>query len=206
LDKEKISYTDESTKKYLYNLKKLGKIFNAGRGWYSNLPDTFILDTKPIKDTIKLVEQNFPLLQFSCWSTEQLKSYFHHLQTKFVTFVYCDFDYMVTIADFLRQYQSKVFLNPTKPEINKFFQFETNTLVIRPSISKPPTKDHEASLEKVLVDLYIENNKLFIMGDWDYNNTLNEIISTKRISVGALIKYAKRRQVSEFFLRKVLEI
>lgn len=135
-----------------------------------------------------------------------MKSYYHHLQTKFITFIYSDYDYIATIADFLKENQTEVFLNPTKFEIDKSFQFETNAIVVRPFISKAPTKNHEADIEKILVDFYVENKKLLIMGDWDFNHTLNEIISNNRISVGTLIKYAKRRKVSEFFLGKILEV
>ncbi|OGB68621.1 MAG: hypothetical protein A2Y94_02010 [Caldithrix sp. RBG_13_44_9] len=206
MDKKNILYTDESVKKYLYNLRKSGKIFDAGRGWYSNLSDPFVLDANPIKDIITLIKHKFPLLPFSCWSTEQLKSYYHHLQTKFVTFIYSDSDYMANIADFLKEHKPKVILNPTRSEINKSFQFEANPFIIRPSISKAPTKEHRASIEKILVDLYIENKKLFIMGDWDYHNTLKEIISNHRISVATLIKYSKRRKVSEFFLTKISDV
>lgn len=113
---------------------------------------------------------------------------------------------MPTIYILLKEHKPQVLLNPTKSEINKAFEFEKDTFVIRPSISKAPTKEYEASIEKILVDLFIENKKLLIMGDWDYNHSLHEIISNNRIAMATLIQYAKRRKVSEFFLKKILDL
>lgn len=197
LENQGINYSNESIKKYVYNLKNAGEIYDAGRGWYSNISQAFQLDKEPVKKIIDLVEKQFPLLSFSCWSTEQLRSYFHHLQAKFVTFVYSDRDYIPPIFEFLRENDFNAYLNPFQYEIKKSFLVEEDTIIIRPSITKAPSQDHFATIEKILVDLYVENEKLQLTEDWEFNNLFIEIISSQRISMASLLGYAIRRKVTD---------
>jgi len=200
-----ISYTDESVKKYLYNLKKEKQIFSAGRGWYSTINAPFVLDTKPIEEIVKSIQKNFPLLSFSCWSTEQLISYFHHLPTNFFIFVYSEKDFLPSLFEYLQQKNTPVFLNPLRIEVKKLF-FEKRNVILRPSISREPVKDHYATIEKILIDLFVEKEKLFIIDDWDYLFIFKNILTNYRISVASLIKYAERRKVTNKIQKLIEEI
>src|SRR5665648_526659 len=112
---EKVIKIEEDTlKKYLYLLKKNKVIYPAGRGWYSNIQKEFELNIKPTAKIIKLLIEKFPLLEFSCWSTEQLKGFFHHLPSQFVTFIYTDKDFLSTLRDFLTENYYTAYLNPYK--------------------------------------------------------------------------------------------
>ena len=60
----------------MFDLVKNGKIYGAGRGKY-------------------------PRLDFSCWSTKQVRSFMHHLLAKFVTFIYTQWEAMEPMGDLL---------------------------------------------------------------------------------------------------------
>jgi len=195
LKSQEISYTDESVKKYLYNLKKEKQIFSAGRGWYSTIKTSFVLNTQPVKELANCIQQEFPLLSFSCWSTEQLVSYFHHLPTYFVTFVYAEPDSLPSIRDYLRQKFNNVYLNPTKRDISSNFYLTEKTLILRPAISEEPQKEYYATIEKILVDLYLEKDRLDLMDSWEYHKLLHNIIDNFRINIARLLRYANRREV-----------
>lgn len=75
---KKIDYKNDTLKKYLYLLKTENVIYGAGRGWYSTIKHDFVLDRKPVEEIGALIKDKFPLLDFSCWSTEQIKGFFHH--------------------------------------------------------------------------------------------------------------------------------
>jgi hypothetical protein len=119
----------------MYRLKNETMIYEAGRGWYSIIEKIFELETAPIEEIRVLIEGKFPLVKFSCWSTEQLKSYFHHLPTRFVTFVYADKDFLQPLKDFLEDSGYNVYLNPTVTETAKYVDLKNHTAILRPPIS-----------------------------------------------------------------------
>jgi len=196
LETRGIEFSSESVKKYLYNLKNAGEIYDAGRGWYSNISQPFQLDKTPVEKVVQLINKKFPLLSLSCWSTEQLKSYFHHLQAKFVTFIYSDRDYISTIFEFLKENEFSAYLNPVHYEIKKSFILSKNTVILRPSITKEPSHNHFATIEKILIDLYVENEKLQIISEWEYINLFKRVVLDQRISIASLLGYSIRRKVS----------
>ena len=120
-----IKFEEDTLKKYLYLFKKNEVIYPAGRGWYSNIQKEFELNIESTKKIIKLLIEKFPLLEFSCWSTEQLKGFFHHLPTQFITFIYADKDFLQSVKDFLIENVYNVYLNPYKIEAEKFVELKT---------------------------------------------------------------------------------
>ncbi len=197
LKKEKIEITPSSLKSYVHELTKNGVIYDAGKGWYSTLEKNFTLNKKPVQKIIRKIKKEFPLLEFSCWSTEQLNSFTHHLLAKFITFVYTDSDYMRNLAELLRNMGYNVYENPNKAEIEKQFSINDKTVVIRPSISKQPKAVKSFSpIEKIIIDFLIENKKLSIMDNAEAENTANNALNSGKINISEFYSYTKRREFS----------
>ncbi len=195
LEKEKINISPSSLKSYVFELTKNGIIFDAGKGWYSTIKEPFKLNTKPVQLIIKKLNKEFPLLEFSCWSTEQLNSFTHHLMAKFITFVYTDSDYMRNIAELLKNNGYSVYENPNKAEIQKQFSITDKTVIIRPAISKQPQDTKNcSSIEKILVDFLIENRKLGIMDTAEAENVVKNALESGKINISEFYSYAKRRE------------
>ena len=195
LTKEKINITLSSLKSYVFELTKNGVIFDAGKGWYSSIKEPFELNTKPVKPIIKKIKKEFPLLEFSCWSTEQLNSFTHHLMAKFIIFVYTDSDYMRNLAELLRNKGYNVYENPNKAEIEKQFTITDKTVVIRPSISKQPKAVENGSpIEKILIDFLIENKKVSIMDNNEAENTAKNALNAGVINISKFFTYSQRRR------------
>ena len=98
--------------RYLHEAVAQGVIFDAGRGWYSSLAKAFILDTAPVKPLADELAKAFPLVTFSCWSTEQVKGAMHHLLSRFATFVNVEADSMESVWEHLRNAGWDAWLNP----------------------------------------------------------------------------------------------
>lgn len=197
LEKEDIKITASSLKSYVHELNQNKIIFDAGKGWYSTLEKDFTLNTKPVQQIVKKLKEKFPFLEFSCWSTEQLNPFTHHLLAKFVTFVYTDSDFIFNTAEFLENEGYSVFQNPDKAEIAKYFKIDSKTVVLRPTISKQPdTGDKLAPIEKILVDFLIENGKLSIMEDSEAENVANNALNSGKINISSFFSYTKRREFS----------
>jgi len=200
LTSRNISFAEDSIKKIVYYLKKEGKIFSAGRGWYSTIDHPFVLDKKPVQEIVDYLDKEFPLMYFSCWSTEQLKLFYHHIQVRFVIFIYSETDYHPSIYERLRHKYSSVYLNPGKRDVESAFIFDHKTVIIRPSISEEPQVNHYATIEKILVDLFIEGKKLQLLDEWEYQQVFQKIVDNYRVNMAKLIRYANRRNVKKEML------
>ena len=180
--------------RYLVDFNKEGILYGAGRGWYSFVKQSFELDRQPIKKIATEIEKKYPLLSFSAWSTEQLKSFAHHMLTRFVTFIYLDRDAMSGVFDFLKDSGYDAWLNPHGNDARKF-TIEEKTVVIRPAISRERSSGHLSDIEKILVDLLVEASALNLMDEDEYYRILENVLMSGRIDIGSLLNYAKRRKL-----------
>ncbi|MBU4227170.1 hypothetical protein KJ987_02860 [bacterium] len=191
-------FRKNSLKQQLYLLKKEEFIYSAGRGWYSNIQKEFELSIEPTEKIIKLLIEKFPLLEFSCWSTEQLKGFFHHLPTQFVTFIYTDEDFLHSVKDFLIENDYNAYLNPYKIEAEKFIELKTKTIILRLSVSSRISKEKNLTkIEKILVDLFVEMKKISLIDKDEYIKIVSNIILNYRINMAEMLDYADRREAKE---------
>jgi hypothetical protein len=195
LDDAGAEASSTSLKIYLSQFMSEGLIYDAGRGWYSRISQSFKIDIAPVKKFINKIKKAFPLLDFSCWSTEQINLYMHHLLGKAVIFVYMDRDLMPAVYEELQGWQGyKVYLDPSSDEVEKTFRVEEKTIVIRPeSKDSPAGEGHTASIEKLLTDLSIEVEKLPLMSIGEFQDMAWRAVTSARISLGTLLRYARRR-------------
>lgn len=204
-----IKFEEDTLKKYLYLFKKNKVIYPAGRGWYSNIQKAFELNIEPTEIIIKLLIEKFSLLEFSCWSTEQLKGFFHHLPSQFVTFVYTDKDFLSTLKDFLTENDYNIYLNPSKIEAEKFIELKTKPIILRTSVSFRVSKEKNLTMiEKILIDLFIEMKKISLIDKEEYIKIISNIILDYRINMAEILDYADRREAKEriwYIIKKFIE-
>jgi len=199
LSSKKIAYKENTLKQYLYDLVKEQKLFDAGKGWYSSIQDKCGLETVPVKDIVQQMQDHFPLLSFSCWSTRQLQPYVHHLQAGFIVFIYTDKDALEAVTTQLMEEEYHAFENPRKRDFDRFVtqSGERQLIIVRPSISQEPVEGHFATMEKILVDLLLEKDRSFLMDHQEYDRILHNLINRCRINMASLLRYAGRRRVRE---------
>ena len=180
--------------RYLVELMKQGNVHSAGRGWYSVIARPFEVDRSAVQGIISFIEKKYPLLLFSSWSTEQLKTHTHHMLSKFVTFIFTDRDSMGSVYDFLKDAGYDVWLNPRGKDAERF-AVGKKTVVIRPNISREPVDGHAARVEKILADLLIEARDLMLMDMEEYYRLRSDVLGSGRVDIATLLSYAKRRKL-----------
>lgn len=195
LAKQKLLYAPETVNAYVSRLKQDGEIFSAGRGWYCSIAEAFEIDGEPVASLVAQLEQRFPLLDFSCWSTEQLNPYLHHMLGKFVQFVHADRDAMPSVYDALLELGYRAYPNPTRREVAKSFVVAERTVVIRPLVAKAPVEGHFARIEKLLVDLHIELDTFPLIQPDEFGEAAQSLASRRRIDVAKLGMYASQRKL-----------
>ncbi len=192
----KFKCTPATLNTYMKEMEKGGFVFSAGKGWYSFIKTAYRLDREPLEQLIPAIKKEFPFLEFACWSTRQVNRYMHHLLGKYVLYVQADRDAMSAVADFLKDAEYEVYLNPTKREVEKSFSVspEEKTLVIRPLVTKSPVDNHVAEIEKILVDLRMELKTVPLMSVGEFMEMARKTVSSERVNMAELMSYAKRRK------------
>ncbi len=197
LVKRSLTFKDQTLRQYLYELKEEGNIYDAGYGWYCTIAQSFRLDTSPLAALVNLLAKKYPLLPFSCWSTAQIQGYLHHIPVRFVTLLYVDVDEVMSLFEFLRDENFNVFANPGKSEVEKQFMIRDRTIVIRPAVTEGPVAGHYATIEKVLVDLFVEKDRLMLMDGTEYQRFGRNLLGSTRINMAQMLRYARRREMRQ---------
>ncbi|VGO21468.1 DUF6577 family protein [Pontiella sulfatireligans] len=191
------SVPDSTVKTYLSKFMADGTVHDAGKGWYSKIAEPLKLDAKPLEPITKLLAEDFPLLEVSCWSTEQINPFMHHLLSRFTVFVYTLPDALDVVGDALRDAGHNVLVNPTASEIERLYQKTENPVLVRPAVTKEPSAvAGMAPPEKLLVDLLFENNKLSIMEPSEAEDAVRRAVEAGRVNISSLLSYAKRRRIT----------
>jgi hypothetical protein len=198
------TYKPTTLKQYLYNYVQEGKLFDAGRGWYSTISCAKPVDVKPVSLLSKLVRRRFPRLHFSLWRTSQLRQFENQERVINPSFLYTQRDSISTLTNFLRSKQFDALPNPHKDELHKFFKLSNKTIIVRSSISEEPSVDSFATMEKILVDLFIEKDRATLMKDAEYERIFRNVVRSSRINIARLLRYASRRQIRDKLVRDCL--
>ena len=194
--KSRTSIKNSTLQTYLSREIAAKHLSDAGKGWYSKIKQKFILDTKPLGQIFEILNQAFPLLEFSCWSTEQINSFTHHMLGKHILFVYVDTDAINSVHEILLDNDCNSYANPGKSEIEKTFRIAEKTVIIRSTVAKQPKSINGASpIEKILVDLLFENRKLNIMASNEVEMVIENILKNGTINISSMLSYISRREM-----------
>jgi hypothetical protein len=189
-----LALKDSTLKGYLVEAVAQSLLHDAGRGWYSGLAEPFVMNTKPVAKLVKALEKAFPLLDFTCWSTEQVHGYGHHLLGRFTSFVHTERDSMATVGQRLRDEGWDVVVNPRGAIARDFTTSAAGTVVVRPRTTTQPRDGQQVTIEGLLVELFIESRTLNLMDAGEYWRLFENLAGRHRIRMAALLDYARERR------------
>ena len=196
LEAEGLDYKPETIRRYLTEWTAQGLIHDAGRGWYSDLPDRFTPVTSVLDPLETLLEEHFPLLEWTAWSTRQLAPFFHHLPARHATFLMVERDAIETVATTLSDAGLTVSAHPLA-DAAKNFQLESDeTIVIRPKLAEH--SERHPCIEQILVDLHAECHKLALFDTSELERVKTNLANRYRIDISSVKNLAKRRKINDF--------
>lgn len=178
---------------YLNQAVKQGLIHDAGRGWYSRLSEPVKLDVNLCSKLVRLIEKKFPLLDFHCWFTAQVNPWMHHLIGKGVSFVNVDAEALEAVWETLKDAGYDAHLNPTG-KAKEQFAVRNNTVVVRRRALGAPEEGHFSRIETVLVDLFMESERLNLMDREEFRQMARKVVSEGRICISEWMAYATNRK------------
>ena len=189
----------------LHRFVEAKTIFDAGKGWYSTIQTPFTPKYESVKKITRQLEKQFPQLQYSVWSTEQLQPFAHHLMSRFTTFIYTETDAISSVTEFLQSQQYTVYPNPKQADVEKYVATSDRRIIVRALVTEEPLDGHYATIEKTLIDLFLEKDRLFLMDGAEYKRIFEGIIFSNRINIGRLLRYAARRELKSSVMKLLLE-
>jgi hypothetical protein len=187
-----IELSDDTLREYMSEAMTIGIVSDAGRGWYSRHDKPASLDPKLVAKILRAVKKAFPLLDFCCWSTVQFNPFAQHLIGQPTIFLYAESDALETVAENLRDTGWNAWANPGKTEVERFVRPGERPVILRPAKNaQPEAKEHVASIEKALVDLLVEANKLQLMDEAEVQRIIDGALGAGLLQLTVLFGYAE---------------
>lgn len=142
-----------------------------------------------------LVQENYPLLEFSIFEMIQLNDFVNHQIAHNTLFLFVEADIIEFVFDTLKeQYPGKVLINPTGEIYHQYWS--DNMIVILKLITEAPkgmVESWHTKLEKILVDIIAESVITESISESEYPNIYEDAFTRYVVDESCLFRYAKRR-------------
>ncbi len=193
-------------KDYLSQLKPAEAVFDAGYGYFSSVSERFVFPRVERVDEIKrFIKKEFPEVGFVIWDTKIFAPFYHHTQTHHITFVEVEKEALFSVHEKLYGEYRNVLKETRTQDFFGRFDVRRDPIVVRGLLSRSPREDHEPSLEKIMVDMFVDIDKYKYIGHFDYFELWRDLIRSYRINIGALYNYSKRRRCSKALFSELID-
>lgn len=184
----------------IYTLKEKGIISSIKRGVYileekSTFPYTISKDMKRI---FNFVNRRVNYTNMCIWNTLYLHDFMNHQPLNNITIFEVDRDMLNVVFQMLKEKYNNVYLNPDANQIEDYI-LNDNTIVIRPLLKDSPIIKKEnlkiPKIEKILVDLFFDNNLLISYKGNEMINIFDNIFQMYSVNLTTLYNYSKKRGI-----------
>lgn len=203
-------------RRYLYTLKKMKMIVPIGAGVYGLMNSPGELKKKFFKPTFSkttqrinsLVKSKFPYTPYLVWETKALLELMTHQPSGAQIILEVDKDATESVFHELRdKIDINVFLQPDRVTFERYIAGSGECVIILGLITQSPQMEAKgipsAKLEKILVDVFSDDERFFIYHGQEMINIFENAFSTYWINPKTLFRYANRRKKADelkFFL------
>jgi hypothetical protein len=197
----------------IYELVQRGELQRVGRGKFiigkerKYLPEFSVNELK-IK---KLISNGFPYIKYCIWNTLNIKEFFQHLSALNFIVVEVEKDAFESVYFLLKENFGSVFKKPKREIVEEFIIHKQNSIIINSFVSEAPIENVNnmptSSLEKLLVDLYCEQNLFYFLQGSELTNIYKNAFEKYTVNQSKLLRYANRRrkrQEIEMFIKSII--
>ena len=188
---------------YLSKLADEGKIVRIARGQYAAKDSKRLFTPQPSQDAIELYNQfhaDFPEINICVYEGPWIFQFMHHLASNQVTYIEVEKDIAETVFHTLQDQGKIVFLRPDKDLIYKYVNLDQGAIFVKNLTSESPLQTIDGikvpTLEKLLVDMFVDQDFFYLQGS-EYNRIMHNARSRFVINQSRLLRYARRRNVSD---------
>ncbi len=188
----------------LSSLKEKNLLMPVRKGVYSLSPKPQFhpqVEPKLRAIAIKLTKQ-FPAARICVWSTQWLNDWMIHQPGRFLLLVEAEAAATESVFYFLKdEHYKNLFLTPDEKTIERYIFEERESIIVKSLITKAPIdkakKIATPSLEKILVDLFVDQILFRTFQGSELQHIYNTLYSKYALNITRMTAYAKRRTKDE---------
>ena len=189
----------------IYDLKKKDIIKTIGRGVYviSYKPKYKPVLSDNVLKIVRKTNERFEEIQYAIWENQWLNEFTQHQVSNQMIVVEVEKEFTESVYYYLNDsLKMNFFLNPDDKEIEFYISESAVPVVIKRLVTRAPInklKDKKnavpvASLEKIMVDLFADENLFHFYQGSELINIYEKILERYNINFTKLFSYAKRRK------------
>lgn len=188
----------------IYELKKQGIIYSPKRGGYAlNKKESFQPEpTQEMEKLASLLQERFPYAPFSIYSTRWIGNLSNHVYKTNNLVIEIDADILDATFHFLKEHFPNTFLSPEQKMYDYYIlPQEENIIINRLHVDAPLNKIranyHTPKLEKLIVDLVINDPIIFPIGVAEVKTIITNALEVYNINYSTLTRYANKRNAKQ---------
>jgi len=192
----------------IYELVKTGRLQRIGRGkYFLGTEVKYIPEISPKEIKISnLLKKEFPFINYCVWTSSYLNEFSQHMSAFQFIIVEVEKEALESVYFTLKDNFNSTFKKPAKEIVEDFISNQPNSIVVKSFVSEAPLENIKniptSSLEKLLVDLYCDQNLFYFLQGNELLNIYKNAFDKYTINQSKLLRYADRRrkkkQIEEF--------
>ncbi|MCX6179195.1 MAG: hypothetical protein NT163_07520 [Chlorobiales bacterium] len=184
----------------IYSLKEKNLLKPIKKGVYTLSPKPQFrpqIEPKLREIAIKLTKQ-FPTVKICVWSTRWLNDWMIHQPGRYLLLIEAEAVATESVFYFLKdEHYKNVFLNPDENLLERYIYEETESIIVKPLITKAPLEKEKKiatpSLEKIMVDLFVDRKIYSPFQGSELEHIYNTLYRKYALNITRMTAYAKRR-------------
>ena len=180
--------------------KEKGFLHRIARGKYKRTSShEFVPEVDAIiRKCTKLFIAEYSALEYSIWNTKLLESSMNHIPVNSFYVFECEKEIIESVFYLFKDNGLNAYLKPSSELISQNVISDKNSIIVRPLISRSPfikIKNIQfASPEKILVDLFCDQETFYIYGGSEINMIFSSMFRNYTINYSKMMNYAERRK------------
>lgn len=188
----------------IYELKQQGIIYSPKRGLYAlNEKKLFQLNpTEKMNEIANLLQIKFPYVNFCIYPTKWIGNLSNHIYRTDNIIIEIDADVLEASFHFLKERFPDTFLSPDQQIYDYYISpGNDNIIVTRLYVDAPLNKIknnyYTPKLEKILIDLLINDPIIMPVGSSEINTILMNALDKYNVNFSTLNRYAQKRNAKK---------
>jgi len=188
----------------IHALKNKNVIKAIKRGYYtiSQKPKYITEISEELLKLAKTISEQFEDVKYCLWDTNCINEFSQHQSSKRLIIIEIEKDFTESLYYELKDsFRFNFFINPDEKAIDFYISESTNPVIIKNLITRSPIAKRTEKkinlytplLEKILVDLYIENKLFYLYQGAELIHIYEKALKNYDLNYTKLYSYAKRR-------------
>ena len=189
----------------IYHLKNKNIIKSIQRGYYT-ISHKLAYKPEISKELLKfgkVISDKFEDVKYCLWDTDWMNEFSQHQSSKKLIVIEIEKKFIESLYYELKDsFRFDFYLNPDEKTIDYYISESQNPVIIKKLITKSPiskrtekrVKFYTPLLEKILVDLFIENKLFYFYQGAELIHVYENALKNYTLNYTKLFSYAKRRE------------